>query len=86
MQRVAVRLFRAALDAPRIGYLVCYGLSANTRSFHTRDGWAELGYAPVDDAEVFAHRWPDAEARLPTYQGMEFTAADYRGWADQPKS
>jgi uronate dehydrogenase len=82
----AVRLFRAALDAPDIRYLACYGVSANTRSFYTRDGWAELGYAPVDDAEAFAHRWPDAEAHLPAYQGMEFTAPDYRGSADPPES
>jgi uronate dehydrogenase len=82
----AVRLFRAALDAPDIGYLVCYGLSGNTRSFYTRDGWAELGYTPADNAETFAHRWPDAEAHLPEYQGMEFTAPDYRGSANLPES
>jgi uronate dehydrogenase len=77
----AVRLFRAALDAPDIRYLVCYGLSANTRGFYARDGWAELGYAPVDDAEAFAHRWPEAEIRWPRHLGIEFTAPDYRGSA-----
>jgi uronate dehydrogenase len=77
----AVRLVRAALDAPDIGFLVCYGVSRNTRTFYTRDGWAELGYVPADDAETFAYRWPDADAHWPEYQGMDFTDPDYRGSA-----
>jgi uronate dehydrogenase len=75
----AVRLFRAALDAHDVRYLVCYGLSANTRAFWSRDGWAALGYAPADDSEAFAGRWTDLTADLPAYQGMEFTAPDYGG-------
>ncbi len=75
----AVRLVTAALTAPGIGYLTCYGVSRNTRRFYTDDGWAELGYRPVDDAERFADRWP--EAQPPALQGGDFTDPGYFGRA-----
>ena len=73
----AVRLVTAALTAPGIGFLTCYGVSRNTRRFYTDDGWAELGYHPVDDAERFAYRWP--QATPPALQGGDFTDPDYFG-------
>jgi uronate dehydrogenase len=51
----AGRLFDACLSAPRPGFRVLYGVSANTRG-----GWVSLaeartlGYEPRDDAEVYA--------------------------------
>ena len=51
----AGRLFEACLTAPRPGYRVIFGVSANTRG-----GWVSLkearslGYEPRDDAEVYA--------------------------------
>jgi uronate dehydrogenase len=51
----AGRLFEACLTAPRPGFRVVYGVSANTRG-----GWVSLaearalGYEPADDAERFA--------------------------------
>lgn len=72
-----VRLVTAALTAPAVHVITCYGVSRNTRRFHTEDGWDELGYQPRDDAEQFAHRWPDATP--PTWQGMGFTDPDYTG-------
>ena len=50
-----VRLVMASLTAPAVGFTVAFGMSANSRSFwDVREGWAKLGYAPQDDAEVFA--------------------------------
>lgn len=66
-----VRLVTAALTAPSVHVVTCYGLSRNTRRFYTEDGWAELGYDPQDDAEQFVDRWPDAKP--PALQGMTFT-------------
>ncbi len=51
----AGRLFEACLTAPRPGYRVVFGVSANTRG-----GWVSLneakalGYEPRDDAEAYA--------------------------------
>jgi uronate dehydrogenase len=49
----------------------------NTRRFYTDDGWVELGYDPQDDAEHFAHRWPNAAP--PALRGMTFTDPHYVG-------
>ena len=72
-----MQLVTAALIAPSVHVVTCYGLSRNTRRFYTDDGWAELGYHPQDDAEQFAHRWP--EAAPPDLQGMTFTDPHYFG-------
>jgi uronate dehydrogenase len=50
-----LRLVTAALTAPKVGFLVAYGISANTRRFYdSADAWQKLGYAPQDNAEAFA--------------------------------
>jgi uronate dehydrogenase len=72
-----VRLVTAALITSSLHVVTCYGLSRNTRRFYTDDGWAEIGYDPQDDAEQFAHRWPDAAP--PPLQGMNFTDPSYVG-------
>lgn len=69
-------LVTAALAPYRPRHLVLRA-ARNTRRFYTEDGWADLGYHPQDDAEQFAHRWPDA---IPlTLQGMTFTDPLYTG-------
>jgi uronate dehydrogenase len=78
----AVRLVTAALTAPDIGFLTCYGVSANTRRLFSDDGWAELGYAPVDDAEEFA---AGDDRATPTWQGEPFTDDDYLGTPEHPR-
>ncbi|MCE3277335.1 MAG: putative NAD-dependent epimerase/dehydratase [Propionibacteriaceae bacterium] len=50
---------------------------AQLAELYTDDGWGELGYDPQDDAEQFAHRWPDADPSAP--QGMTFTDPNYVG-------
>ena len=44
--RDAVQLVQRSLEAPRVGFLIVYGISANRRSWWRGDGWEEIGYAP----------------------------------------
>ncbi len=49
------RLLSCSLQAPGIGFLVAYGMSANTRAFwDTQTAWQRLGFVPQDNAETFA--------------------------------
>jgi uronate dehydrogenase len=49
-----VRLVKACLRAPSLGYAVLYGISANTRGWWDLGPARALGYEPQDDAEDFA--------------------------------
>ena len=49
------RLVTCALTAPGVGFLLAYGMSANTRAFWNSDAaWARLGFVPQHDAETHA--------------------------------
>jgi uronate dehydrogenase len=50
----AVRLFDACLGAPSPGYVVTFGVSANTRAWFDIEPARKLGYEPQDDAERYA--------------------------------
>ena len=71
-----LRLVTAALTAPRVGFLVAYGISNNTRRFYdSADAWQRLGYKPQDDAETHAAQvehllQPEGPQRI--YQGGSF--------------
>ncbi len=71
-----LRLVKAALTQPGIGFLVAYGISANTRRFYdTADAWQRLGYEPQDNAEDHAAQvehllQPEGPQRV--YQGGSF--------------
>jgi len=67
--RDAVQLVRCSLDAPNPGFLVVYGASGNDRSWWRRDGWAEIGYEPLDNSEAFASL--TGEAQPYRFQGGE---------------
>lgn len=77
------RLFEAALTAPRPGFRVCYGVSANTRGgFVSLDEARALGYEPRDDAEAYAAEvlasdpdrdLPDDQVPTLRYLGGPFT-------------
>jgi uronate dehydrogenase len=64
------RLVTCALTAPGVGFLVAYGISANTRRFYdAQAAWTRLGYEPQDNSEDHAlqvqHRvYPDGPMRL----------------------
>jgi len=82
-----VRLVSACLDVPSLGFRVLAGTSKNTRRWMSDAGWAEVGYAPEDDAEVFAAavehlHGPDDDISERT-QGGIFTSSDYIGLADR---
>lgn len=46
-----VRLAEACLTADASGFQVVWGLSANRRAVVDRETWAQIGYAPCDEAE-----------------------------------
>lgn len=48
------RLFEASLTAPDPGFRVFWGISRNTRRWWSLAAGEEIGYHPVDDAELFA--------------------------------
>jgi uronate dehydrogenase len=53
--RDLLQLVHCALSARDVGFIVAYGISANTRRFHdTTAAWQALGFAPLDNAERFA--------------------------------
>ena len=75
----AGRLFEACLTAPRPGFRVVFGVSANTRGGWVSLGEARaLGYEPQDDAEtyaaeVLARGTIDPDDPVFRYLGGEFT-------------
>lgn len=50
----AVQLFRRCMDYRNYQFLVVYGVSANTRNNWDNSSVSWLGYAPKDNAEVYA--------------------------------
>jgi uronate dehydrogenase len=76
----AIRLCRACLSAPDVGFLTVYGASANRQSWwDLGEAARRLGYEPRDDAERFAAEIDDAAPPF-RYQGDLFTARGYGGW------
>ena len=77
--RDGVQLFTKAVTAPRVGYLVVFGLSRNERSWWDNPGALVLGYEPVDSAED--QFGDDAEeqsaAALALLQGGAYTEQDF---------
>ena len=77
------RLFEAALSAPRPGYRVVWGVSANTRRWFSLDEGRELGYEPQDDSEVYAeevlagHGELDPESYAARFVGGAWAGPDY---------
>lgn len=50
----AGRLFEACITTPNPGYRIVWGMSANTRSWFSREEGRRIGYEPQDDAEEYA--------------------------------
>lgn len=77
------RLFEACLAAPKPGFRIVYGVSANTRGdWVSMRGAEELGYRSEDDAEVFAEQLyaeygePAKDDPVFRHLGGEFTLPD----------
>jgi uronate dehydrogenase len=64
----AVRLVEACLAAPPFGFRLVWGISANTRRWWSLCEAAELGYRPVDDAEVYADRFAESDPDADEYR------------------
>lgn len=57
--RDAVALVDAALENDIAPFQIVWGVSANARSWCSREGGRRIGFEPRDDSEVFADRFPD---------------------------
>jgi uronate dehydrogenase len=83
------RLARACVLADPFHFLVLYGVSANTRGKWGRDAEtrARIGYAPQDDAEVFAAEIegiaPPAGSVAARFHGGSVCEIGFRGDADR---
>ncbi len=65
-----VRLVRACLESPDLGFAIAYGVSANTRGWWDLESARRLGYRPQDDAEAYAGQVTDVtEAPVGEFQG-----------------
>jgi uronate dehydrogenase len=86
-----VRLVTRCIESPHLGrlaaplFLIVNAISRNTRRWMDDTHWSELGYAPVDDAEVFAAEVEDLHGLdddvTERVQGGFLAAPDYRGLA-----
>ncbi|MCV2488526.1 NAD(P)-dependent oxidoreductase [Geodermatophilus sp. YIM 151500] len=78
-----VSLVDAALTAPSPGFVVVWGVSANTRNWWDLTAARALGYEPQDDAEVYAEALveaygePDPTDPVHARVGGEFTLPGY---------
>ncbi len=71
------RLVTASLTTPDVGFVVAYGISANTRRWwDTQAAWDRIGYVPQDDAEAYAaevaHVAPPDDTPMARLQGGAF--------------
>jgi uronate dehydrogenase len=78
--RDMVQLARRCIDAPAYRFLVLYGVSNNTRARWRNPAAAAIGYAPQDDAEAYAARFPAAPAGddpATVFHGGAFCALEF---------
>jgi len=77
------QLVERALSAPRVGFMVAYGMSNNAEAFWDNRAAAVLGYKPQDSAEDFRDKVFAATAQgepndpAVRYQGGSFCAAGH---------
>lgn len=86
-----VELMLRCIEAPAVGYLAVWGVSANTRSYWDNTGAERLGYSPRQNAEDFASEIADRPNPLDPiaqrYQGGGFVTIDFtRREFDTPTS
>ena len=85
--RDTVQLVRRCIDAPPFHFIVLYGVSANTRARWDNPHAAFIGYAPEDDAEAYADRFPapPTEGSDPAVQchGGPFCGLEFDGDLDR---
>lgn len=75
-----IHLVQQALTAPALGFLVAWGVSANSRSPWSNAKAARLGYQPRQNAEDFAAALAGVDPRdaiARQFQGGSFASHDY---------
>lgn len=76
-----LQLVMRSIETPSIGYLVVWGVSANSRSYWDNGAAAPLGYRPVQNAEDYAaevlSRPDPLDATARGYQGGGFVTQDF---------
>jgi uronate dehydrogenase len=76
-----MRIVEQTIDAPKVGHIVVWGVSGNTRSYWNNDGAARLGYVPQQNAEDFAdeilQKPNPLDAIGQRYQGGSFAGIDF---------
>lgn len=74
-------MMQLAIDAPEIGFMVVWGVSANTRSYWKETSAEKLGYRPKYNAEDYAHeilaKANPIDAVGQRYQGGSFSSIDF---------
>ena len=85
-----VHLIVRCIEAPPVGYLAVWGVSANARSYWTPTGSEPLGYRPRQNAEDYAAEILAKENPLDAvgrrFQGGSFAAHDYTPPERRPPS
>jgi uronate dehydrogenase len=76
-----VQLIDRCIKVPDIGFLIAWGVSANTRSYWNNDGSVRLGYRPTQNSEDYAAeilKEPNPlDPVAQRYQGGGFVTIDY---------
>jgi len=83
-----LHLIEQSISVPDIGFIVVWGVSANTRSYWDNGGAAQLGYQPRQNAEDFAEevlsRADPLDPIARQYQGGGFASVDFTQPAQRP--
>jgi uronate dehydrogenase len=84
-----MQLMMRCIEAPKVGYLVVWGISNNTRSYWDQTGAERLGYRPVQNAEDYAEAILRQENPLDPvaqrYQGGGFVSMNYTPMDQRPQ-
>lgn len=77
------------IEAPEVGFVVAWGVSANTRSYWSPTSCERLGYRPVQNAEEFAAEILAGQNPIDAvgqrYQGGSFASMDFTPMAQRPQ-
>lgn len=84
-----VALMMCCIQAPKVGCIAVWGVSANTRSYWDNTAALAIGYRPTQNAEDYADEILKQENPLDpvaqTYQGGAFATMSYTPPEDRPK-
>lgn len=72
-----LRAVVAAIEAPRTGHAVVWGISNNDGRWWRGDDAARIGFAPADNAADFAPLAPQGDAIAQRFQGGSFASNGY---------